>query len=131
MQKFYDRVIGVEKVLWTAGCVTVAAGVSRDQTTQQVPPHSRPQHIHHQQLCSHPVTLLHTDRWHRGLINTFEGHGGAKVEEYSLVVTLTTFRHSSQDRGISEIVNIVYKYNAGPDELYIFSVQRASNPPDP
>ena len=91
MQKFYDRVIGVEKVLWTAGCVRVpVAAVSRDQTTQQVPPHSRPQHIHQQQqLCSHRVTLLHTDRWHRGLINTFEGHGGAKVEEYSLVVTLT------------------------------------------
>ena len=78
------------------------SGVTRPDNTQQVPPHSRPQHIHHQ-LCSHRVTLLHTHRWHRGLINTFEGHGGAKVEEYSLVVTLTTFRHSSQDRGISEI----------------------------
>ena len=41
MQKYYDRVIGVEKVLSPAGCVrvTVAAVVSRDQT------HNRSLHI--------------------------------------------------------------------------------------
>ena len=41
MQKSYDRVIGVEKVLSPAGCVRVTvAAVSRDQTT-----HNRSLHI--------------------------------------------------------------------------------------
>ena len=89
MQKSYDRVIGVEKVLSPAGCVRVTvAAVSRDQTT-----HNRSLHIpglntSTTTTSSSAVTGSHF--YTQGLTADFQthlratGNGGAKVEEYSV-----------------------------------------------